>query len=644
MSKRLAGLVFGLVAGCQVVAGLSDREAGKSAGGSGGSAGSIDAGGGTDGSTTAGAQATSGGVGAGGSVAVPGGEGGAGTMPMGDGGMGGEGAAMTEAGAGGEGGSDVVVPKCVANQPSCDQNTAVVCNANGTGFLPDVDVCTSEQTCVLGVCKTHECVPSLNFCSGKSLRLCAIDGLSSAEVSACGADQYCDAPSKSCKNGICSPNQPACDGDRATTCNAAGSGYAAGGTTCSATQACDAGTCKAHVCEPDAIFCTGQDVKVCASNGLSSTVQSTCSANKTCLQVGTTASCAGVCGPGQTHCAGNSSQACDGMGQWGSTVDCQTGKYCNAGACVSCPGTTLNCDANSDNACEVDLSATVSCGTGCGNVVACSTAHGTPSCSNSSCGISCAAPYGNCGGTNDGCETNLSSDPNNCQTCGKVCSSNNMATRTCGNSTCNGACSTGYDDCDANKQTNGCETHIDVDPNACGNCTNVCKYRTCQGGACVSTVWGNKNVTTAPEDTKLAKDLLWAMPVVISPAGGTTSLQALGVVVVVNGSNPAVNVKLGLYSNSSGGAPQTLQAQSAAFTTVNGVNEQLLATPVTISQGEYWLALVASGDIRIAADSAATVSWSKATLTYTGGNLPTTYPLPSPLTVERGHLFAVTAP
>ncbi|HYJ11272.1 MAG TPA: hypothetical protein VEX18_19755 [Polyangiaceae bacterium] len=632
MSKRATLLVWGLMAGCQMVAGLTDREAGPSetAAGSGGSS---PADGGSSGATTAQAG------GEGGNAATPrGGEGGYGARDA-QAGMGGEGAVFA---AGGEGGGGGVVQKCTPNEPSCTDNTAVVCNAEGTDYLAGGEECTAQQTCVAGACAEHECVPSTTFCSGNSLRSCAEDGLSSSEVTLCGANQYCDTSSASCKNGVCAPNQPACDENRATTCNADGSAYTAGGTTCNSSQSCDAGVCKTRVCDPGSTFCQGQDLKTCSANGLSSSVEETCSANRTCVVAGASASCTGVCGPGQVQCTGNSRQQCSPSGQWGMTTACQTSKFCSSGVCVSCPATTLNCDTDPENACEVELDSPDSCGTTCANVIECSTQHGTASCSNATCGISCTSTYANCGGTNDGCETDLATDPNNCDACGRVCSASHMATRTCGGRSCNGNCAAGYSDCDSNKQTNGCEKHTDVDPNFCGDCNTVCKYRVCESGSCVASVGGNDDVTAGPTTTKLAKNTLWAMRINVVPTGvSSTLLQALGMAVVVNVANPAANIRLGLYTDSGGSAPNTLEAQTPAFVTTNGLSEQLLASAVSIPVGAHWFAFVADQDVRVHVD-AATVSWTGATLAY--ASLPASYPLPTAYTVERGHVYAVTTP
>jgi len=536
---------------------------------------------------------------------------------------------------------------CTPDAHTCAGNVVKTCNADGTGYLAALVPCSEKQTCVLGTCADQECAPGADFCSGKTIRTCAANGLSSNELKTCGASQYCDAATAKCKDGICAPGQPTCNGNTATTCNATGSGYAAGGSACKGTETCEAGSCLPQVCTPGATSCQGQDIKKCASNGLSSTVDSTCSANKTCVESGSSASCAGVCGPGQTNCAGNGVQTCAAGGQWGTVVACKTSQTCATGACTACPSKTLNCDDNSLNGCEVDPGSSSSCGSSCGNVLVCSTQHGSASCAAGACGISCSQGYDDCGGSNDGCETNTATDPNNCGSCTKACSSNHLATRTCGSGSCNGACATGYGDCDSNKLSNGCETDFQSDANHCGNCTNVCKYRSCAAGSCNATTWGNNAITAGPTTTKLTKNTLWTYKISVTPAGGgiSTLLQALGIVIVVDGANPVANLRIGLYSDSGASSPKTLEAQTSQLTTVNGINEQVLASAVSIPTGSHWIAFAADQDIRVHVDAATTVSWAAASVSFgTLSSLPTTFPLPTAYSIERGHLFAVTTP
>ena len=73
---------------------------------------------------------------------------------------------------------------------------------------------------------------------------CSSNGQSASVFDQCTSAEYCDAASSTCKPRVCTPSQPACDGDIATTCNALGSGYASGGTDCAASgKACSAGMC-----------------------------------------------------------------------------------------------------------------------------------------------------------------------------------------------------------------------------------------------------------------------------------------------------------------------------------------------------------------------------------------------------------------
>jgi hypothetical protein len=131
------------------------------------------------------------------------------------------------------------------------------------------------------------------------------------------------------------------------------------------------------------------------------------------------------------------------------------------------------------------------CGT-CGHK--CVVAHGTAGCDNGSCTVaSCDLGWEDCNNNpSDGCEADLNNDPDSCGVCGKVCSNINMLTRTCGSGVCNGTCATGFEDCNGNKQTDGCESQLAVDPNNCSQCGKACSHNnmgtvTCNGGVCNGT-------------------------------------------------------------------------------------------------------------------------------------------------------------
>lgn len=158
----------------------------------------------------------------------------------------------------------------------------------------------------------------------------------------------------------------------------------------------------------------------------------------------------------------------------------------NCGACnVICGATSACCASN----CQDIVSTPTSCG-GCG--LSCSTNHIPQiSCGARACNGTCETGWADCN-TNklsDGCETSVAADPNKCGGCNTVCSNNNMQTRTCANSQCNGTCMSGFLDCNQNKQLDGCEINIGTDPLNCGDCNKVCSNNNittpmCGGGLC----------------------------------------------------------------------------------------------------------------------------------------------------------------
>jgi formylglycine-generating enzyme len=349
---------------------------------------------------------TSGGAGGAGGSGVSAGAGGM-SLP-GDGGAGGAGAAAGAGAAGGEGAtggeSGGTGISCAPNAPVCVDNRATSCNAQGDGYVGGFQNCTSRQTCKAGACEDHECMPGVSFCSGKELRQCAEDGLSSESVATCSASEYCDAPSGKCQTGVCAPNELACDGNRATTCNAAGSGFTAGGTSCTSNQTCQSGVCEPQVCTPSEIYCENQSVKTCSANGLASSLTATCS-NQTCVETGATASCKGVCAPLQRQCGGGRPQQCNATGDYAND-----GSACHASA--TCNPTTVACQCNSGYA---------------GNGVTCTqcaagtfAAAGASACSPCAAGTYSAAGASAC--TPCAAGTYSPASASSCTTCAAACS------------------------------------------------------------------------------------------------------------------------------------------------------------------------------------------------------------------------------
>jgi hypothetical protein len=193
----------------------------------------------------------------------------------------------------------------------------------------------------------------------------------------------------------------------------------------------------------------------------------------------------GMCPPPNLLCAGacvNPSSDANNCGACG--TKCAAGAVCQNAACVPapmCPAPNVMCGTQCLNP-SSDLN---NCG-GCG--VVCSSANmSMPSCAGGVCNGICAPGFADCNNNKqtDGCETNVSTNVSSCGACGVVCSSNNMATVSCGGAVCNGTCAAGFADCDNNKLTDGCETNLSTDVHNCGACGMVCATgTTCVSGAC----------------------------------------------------------------------------------------------------------------------------------------------------------------
>lgn len=162
---------------------------------------------------------------------------------------------------------------------------------------------------------------------------------------------------------------------------------------------------------------------------------------------------------------------------------------CSSGECLveTCTAPFANCNARSEDGCEVNLSVDpMNCGA-CGTV--CPSLHGKPSCRGSTCQIeSCETGWADCNqNPADGCERPTSSDTSNCGACGKVCPSSSTETAFCKDGECGATnCEAGLGDCDGDGV---CESNLDEDPTNCGSCGNPCGVANgvgkCVEGECV---------------------------------------------------------------------------------------------------------------------------------------------------------------
>jgi hypothetical protein len=150
-------------------------------------------------------------------------------------------------------------------------------------------------------------------------------------------------------------------------------------------------------------------------------------------------------------------------------------------------GDALNCGAFTacGSFCTSLASDLQNCGA-CGSI--CTVSNATGGCSGGQCVLgSCDSGWANCDGNGpNGCETNLNSDANNCGACGGSCSGQNVSTRSCTAGVCNSVCVAGYQDCNSDKLTDGCETDTVWDRYNCGGCGIECKWwQVCLWGMCV---------------------------------------------------------------------------------------------------------------------------------------------------------------
>lgn len=96
----------------------------------------------------------------------------------------------------------------------------------------------------------------------------------------------------------------------------------------------------------------------------------------------------------------------------------------------------------------------------------------------------------------NGCEAELATDLNHCGACDALCDPTplNMVNATCDAGNCvYDTCAQGFDDCDSDLITNGCEINLTSDINNCGACDTTCTVQAfstdvdCADSACVIT-------------------------------------------------------------------------------------------------------------------------------------------------------------
>lgn len=415
------------------------------------------------------------------------------------------------------------IKQCEAGWGDCDglatngcevdlRNTVTDCGACGVGCSFQ----NATAVCQLSKCELGACNQNYDNCDGDDSNGCEANLKSDpSNCNACGtqcpalggtptcSDGTCGVSTCDTGKGDCDPNVPGCETDTTTSvehcafCNNPC-------TFANATASCVASTCELDACSAGYGNCDSNESNGCEVNTDTSVANCGACDNACPTPPHSTAVCTGgqcgyTCNAGWADCDGQAGNGCeistntdlDNCGACSKSCSVAHGTpSCSAGSCVvaACDSGWGDCNALATDGCEVDTTTSAAnCGA-CGQ--ACSTNHGTASCTNSQCGITCDSGFLDCDGqAYNGCEVNITTDTQNCGGCGVACSSNHMATVTCDGGMCTGVCANFYGDCDSNRQTNGCEADLRTDVSNCSGCGVACSANnmdsiSCSNGVC----------------------------------------------------------------------------------------------------------------------------------------------------------------
>ncbi len=173
-------------------------------------------------------------------------------------------------------------------------------------------------------------------------------------------------------------------------------------------------------------------------------------------------------------------------------TDCES-NICTEGVCAK-----ATCSDEKQNQGEADVDCGGPC-EGCNLGNACATldhcqqpdmGKGAVECEEFRCTINCPDDWADCNGrADDGCEANIGSDTEHCGACNVSCAPQNVEEALCEKGQCSyaGQCDDGFDDCNGVTE-DGCEVDLMQDTNNCGACTEQCSTNhgtsSCEGGSC----------------------------------------------------------------------------------------------------------------------------------------------------------------
>lgn len=235
---------------------------------------------------------------------------------------------------------------CDAGAFLCDGAVLYQCAASGTS-LTSVEVCDTAELCnaVEGSCSSQVCTPGDTVCDGTVLRVCNADG-SALEVSA-----DCSDNDEVCYEGAClrcTPNSVGCVDNARALCEADGSEYVLG-PACDADEICVSGSCLPVICDADTLYCEGQVLYRCASDGTTNSVDTTCETDSFCT-AGENTCQPDICEAGEPACDGETLATCadDGGGYTDGTTNCAASdQVCDLAACVTAAEDTLGAAVSS---------------------------------------------------------------------------------------------------------------------------------------------------------------------------------------------------------------------------------------------------------------------------------------------------------
>ncbi len=307
------------------------------------------------------------------------------------------------------------VATCAQGFGDCDSNPANGCETGTQSSAQHCGMCgrqcslaNSTAACSMGACAVMACNTGFADCDRNPANGCEANTTTDANnCGACGAAcrTASGVPSCAagrCATGSCNAGTGDCDANPANGCEAM------------LTTLANCGAC-ARPCSP------AQGTGSCSATGVCSVV--TCSAGFGDCDNSAGNGCEARLASDVNHC-GLCGAAC--------AARANTAASCVGRACTyACLPGFGDCDGNPANGCEANFSNTLAhcggCGRGCTlpNVM-------TSVCATATCMYSCRAGFADCdGNSTNGCEAQLSADANHCGRCGVSC-----GTRVCNNSVC----------------------------------------------------------------------------------------------------------------------------------------------------------------------------------------------------------------